>query len=327
MEETESLPKEENKSKKGSLFIFIFLFLGSLAFSGYLFLKYTENAKKIQSQNDELSLAYEVLNLNADSLRNALDIAKQELDARMTELANQGNLNSELRSQLEAKKISLDAAYTRIKNLITGEEKGGIASGAEPKNLLEAKREIARLTQSNNSYMSQIEGLQKEYEIAKSKSAEYSDLVSTLKVDNDRLVIVNDSLSKKLKGTGSFKIGNLNVEPIRTRNGKVAIEDHASKVEQIKVFFKVLISEYAKEEVRNIRVRIITPSGAVLSEETNDLIDSDKVSTIVESIMYDGTEKAVSLYYHQQGKYAKGEYDVEIFDGTTLLGIYSFILI
>ena len=107
-------------------------------------------------------------------MRNALDIAKQELDARMTELANQGNLNSELRSQLEAKKISLDAAYTRIKNLITGEEKGGIASGAEPKNLLEAKREIARLTQSNNSYMSQIEGLQKEYEIAKSKSAEYS---------------------------------------------------------------------------------------------------------------------------------------------------------
>ena len=192
MEETELLPKEETKSKKGPLFIFIFLFLGSLAFSGYLFLKYTENAKKIQSQNDELSLAYEVLNLNADSLRNALDIAKQELDARMTELASQGNLNSELRSQLEAKKISLDAAYTRIKNLITGEEKGDIASGAEPKNLLEAKREIARLTQSNNSYMSQIEGLQKEYEIAKSKSAEYSDLVSTLKVDNDRLIIIND---------------------------------------------------------------------------------------------------------------------------------------
>ena len=119
----------------------------------------------------------------------------------------------------------------------------------------------------------------------------------------------------------------MNVEPIRTRNGKVAVEDHASKVEQIKVFFKVLISEYAKEEVRNIRVRIITPSGAVLSEETNDLMDSDKVSTIVESIMYDGTEKAVSLYYHQQGKYAKGEYDVEIFDNNTLLGIYSFILI
>ncbi|HBN03855.1 MAG TPA: hypothetical protein DD396_07405 [Bacteroidetes bacterium] len=327
MEETELLPKEETKSKKGPLFIFIFLFLGSLAFSGYLFLKYTENAKKIQSQNDELSLAYEVLNLNADSLRNALDIAKQDIDARMTELANQSNLHNELRSQLEAKKISLDAAYTRIKNLITGEEKGGVATGAEPKNLLEAKREIAKLTKSNNAYMNQIEGLQKEYEIAKTKSAEYAGIASTLKVDNDSLVIVNDSLSKKLTGTGSFKIGNLNVEPIRTRNGKVAVEDHASKVEQIKVFFKVLISEYAKEEVRNIRVRVITPNGAVLSEENNDLMDSDQVNTIVESIMYDGTEKAVSLYYHQQGKYAKGEYDVEIFDNNTLLGIYSFILI
>jgi len=325
MEETELLPQEETKTKKGPLFIFIVLFLVSLVFSGYLFLKYTENAKQNQRQNDELLLAYEVLNLNADSLRNLLDLTKQELDARMNEIANQSDLNSDLRSQLEAKRISLDAAYTRINSLLAGDE-GVDLTVATPKNLLEAKREIIKLTKSNNLYIGQIERLQKEYEMAKKTSAEYADVAFSLKAGNDSLKIMNDSLFKKLKGTGSFKIGNLSVVPVRTRHGKLAMEARASKVEQIKVNFKVLISEYAKEEPRSITVRITAPNGSVLSDENDSLMDSNELNTIIESVRYDGKEKTVNLYYRQKAKFAKGEYDVEIVDGKTLIGIYSFIL-
>ena len=64
----------------------------------------------------------------------------------------------------------------------------------------------------------------------------------------------------------------------------------------------------------------------MLSDENDSLIDSNELNTIIESVRYDGKEKTVNLYYRQKAKFAKGEYEVEIVDGKTLLGIYSFIL-
>lgn len=64
---------DQNSTKKSSLTLFIILFIASLALSAFLFFKYAKNAAKIENQNKELSLAYDALNLHADSLQMELD--------------------------------------------------------------------------------------------------------------------------------------------------------------------------------------------------------------------------------------------------------------
>ncbi|MFT6004386.1 MAG: flagellar basal body-associated protein FliL, partial [Bacteroidia bacterium] len=72
IESTNTEIREEEERKSKALPLFIFLFLASLAMCAFLFFKYAKNAAKIQQQNEELSLAYQTLDLKADSLQKEL---------------------------------------------------------------------------------------------------------------------------------------------------------------------------------------------------------------------------------------------------------------
>ena len=228
--------EEETKSK--ALPIFIFLFLASLAMCAFLFFKYAKNAAKIQQQNEELSRAYRTLDLKADSLQKELDFTYEQLQNKINENLAQEDLKEDLRSQLISQQSALASARRKISKLIAGNTGSGTTGG--PKNLLEAKNQIATLQKTNTENIAKIELAQKEYVEAK-EIAQYNGLLALeFKDDNDSLVGINTLLEKKLSTASILRIAGLNIITVREKRGKQEITDKASKVERLKISFSVL---------------------------------------------------------------------------------------
>lgn len=331
---TEQQNTEDQKSpKKGSLTLFIILFIASLGLSAFLFFKYAKNAAKIQQQNKELTLAYEVLNLHADSLQNELEIAILELQDEINKNLAQEDLKEDLRIQLNAKKSELSSAYARIRSLINSGDKpedGGIASVSSntnnSSNLLNAKGQIADLVKLNYQYIDRIERLQNDYATERSKSDSTGYLANQLKNKNDSLKISNLILNEKLSKANTIRISRLNVYPIKEKNGVQEIVNKAKKTERLKVSFLVQAGEASQEVEKELIIRIIAPNGSILTQYIDKLSDIDELFSMIETITYDGSEKSIVYYYDQKAKYKPGIYQVEIYNDNMMISQNDFYL-
>tara|TARA_B100000497_G_scaffold46762_1_gene54102 strand:- start:1751 stop:2746 length:996 start_codon:yes stop_codon:yes gene_type:complete len=320
----------QKSSKKGSLTLFIILFIASLALSGFLFFKYAKNAAQIQNQNKELTLAYEALNLHADSLQMELDKAIQELQNEINKNLAQEDLKEDLRIQLNSKKRELTSAYVRIKSLINS---GGnntqevvASNGNNRSNLLNAKGQIGKLVKLNYEYIDRIEQLQNDYILEKSKSDSTSYLARRLKNKNDSLKVSNVILRDKLSKVNNIRISRLNVYPIRERNGVQENVSKAKKTQRLKVSFMIQSGEATDEMEKELIIRIIAPNGSVLTQYIDELSDTDELFSMIETMTYDGSEKSIVYYYDQEAKYKPGIYQIEIYSDDMMISQNDFYL-
>lgn len=320
----------QKSSKKGSLTLFIILFIASLALSGFLFFKYAKNAAQIQNQNKELTLAYEALNLHADSLQMELDKAIQELQNEINKNLAQEDLKEDLRIQLNSKKRELTSAYVRIKSLINS---GGnntqevvASNGNNRSNLLNAKGQIGKLVKLNYEYIDRIEQLQNDYILEKSKSDSTSYLARRLKNKNDSLKVSNVILRDKLSKVNNIRISRLNVYPIREKNGVQENVSKAKKTQRLKVSFMIQSGEATEEMEKELIIRIIAPNGSVLTQYIDELSDTDELFSMIETMTYDGSEKSIVYYYDQEAKYKPGIYQIEIYSDDMMISQNDFYL-
>ena len=320
----------QKSSKKGSLTLFIILFIASLALSGFLFFKYAKNAAQIQNKNKELTLAYEALNLHADSLQMELDKAIQELQNEINKNLAQEDLKEDLRIQLNSKKRELTSAYVRIKSLINS---GGnntqevvASNGNNRSNLLNAKGQIGKLVKLNYEYIDRIEQLQNDYILEKSKSDSTSYLARRLKNKNDSLKVSNVILRDKLSRVNNIRISRLNVYPIRERNGVQENVSKAKKTQRLKVSFMIQSGEATEEMEKELIIRIIAPNGSVLTQYIDELSDTDELFSMIETMTYDGSEKSIVYYYDQEAKYKPGIYQIEIYSDDMMISQNDFYL-
>lgn len=324
---------DQNSTKKNSLTLFIILFIASLALSGFLFFKYAKNASKIENQNKELSLAYEALNLHADSLQNELDKAMQKLQDEINKNLAQEDLKEDLRVQLISKKSELASAYVRIKRLINSDGNvpnidvaSNIKNTGNPKNLLSAKDKISKLVKLNYEYIDRIEKLQNQYISEKIKSDSTGYIASKLKNNNDSLKIDNMLIKDKLSKVNSIRISRLNVYPIREKNSVQEVVNKAKKTQRLKISFQVQANEIIEQEEKELVIRIIAPDGYVLTQYIDELSDTDDLFSMVEKMTYDGTEKSIVYYYDQEAKYSAGIYQIEIYNNNQLICQNDFYL-
>lgn len=324
MNESTNTEIREEQPKGKALPLFIFLFIASLVMCAFLFFKYAKNAVKIQQQNEELSLAYQALDLKADSLQKELDFMYEQLQNKINENLAQEDLKEDLRNQLISQQSALASARRKISKLIAGDDGSGSTGG--PKNLLEAKNQIATLQKTNTANIAKIEFAQKEYAEANEIAQSNGLLALEFKDENDSLISLNTTLEKKLSTASILRIAGLNIITVREKRGKQEITDKASKVERLKISFSVLASDLTIKEQKDLTFRIIGPDKAVLAKDTKKLTDSDDLFTLKETITYDGTEKAVTYYYKQDSDYKSGAYKVELLNKGKLLDNASFSL-
>ena len=326
MPDNRNTNSDTNNTHNKALPIFIMLFLASLALSTFLFFKYVKNASQIEQQNEELTLAYQTLNLKADSLQLELDFALQQLQDKINENLAQIDLKDDLRKQLEAKKRALSTAQRRISRLIAQGGNGSASGGTSSKNLLAAKSQITELKQKNTEYLAKVERAQKEYVLAKNLADQNGTLAITFMDKSDSLQEINNALETQLAGASVLSIAGLSIQPIRQRKGKQEITEKANKVQRLKINFSVLASELTTKEKKELIIRIIEPNGAVLTEDTEKLTDSDELYSLLESLTYDGTEKGETFYYDQEAAYKKGKHQAEIYHNDKLIDKGNFTL-
>lgn len=319
------------KSSKSGLTLFIILFLASLALSAFLFFRYVKNAAQIENQNKELALAYEALNLHADSLQVELDRVMQELQDEINKNLAQEDLKQELRDQLVTKNQELSSAYARIKRLInsTSSTQGKVSTtktGGNPKNLANAKGQINKLVKLNYEYLAKIEKLQNDYIEEKYKSDSTQVLAANYKNKNDSLRVSNIKLREKLSQVNTLRISRLKISPIREKNGNQEIVGKARKVQRLKINFSIQPGDPTEEVTKDIVIRFIAPNGFVLTQYNDELSDTDKLYSLNESVTYDGTEKSIVYYYDQEAAYQPGIYEVEVYCDGKLIDQNDFYL-
>jgi hypothetical protein len=77
---------------------------------------------------------------------------------------------------------------------------------------------------------------------------------------------------------------------------------------------------------KKLVLRIISPNGSVLTQNTNELTASKDLFSLQESISYDGTEKGVTLYYDQEAAYTDGAYTAELWHADKIIDRHRFSL-
>jgi hypothetical protein len=313
----------ENNSTNRALPLFIALFLASLALNLFLFFKYAKNGAEIQEKNQELELLYKNANYRADSLQKELDFTIQQLQDKINENLAQEGLKDDLRKQLQSQKVALMVEKRKIAKMIAGGDLGGPGG---PKTLAEAKNAIDKLKKENTEYIAMVEEAQKSYVKAKETAEVNEAAASAFKVDNDSLLALSEKLNAKLGEASILRIAGLSVNPIREKNGKQEITDKASRVDRLKINFSVLGSKLTEKEEKEIVIRIISPTGAVLTKDNNKLQDKSELASINESITYDGTEKGITYYYDHSAEYTKGTYKIEVLNNGKLLDRKTFSL-
>jgi cell division protein ZapB len=311
--------------KNKALPLFILLFLASLTLSAFLFFKYAKNAATIQQQSEELKLSYEILELDQDSISNKLAIVEQQLQDRINEILAQEDLKEELRQQLGVKSRALGAARSKISRLINGEE-GMTSSSGGPRNLLEATKQIKYLRDSVTSYITKAQRSQQNYVAAKNAAAKSEALALVLLKAKDSVNKENKLLNDKLGAASLLRVIEFSATPIRDRRGTAESTDKASKVERIKFNFLVQESTLIKKEDKKLVIRIISPNGSILTQNTRELTASKDLFSLEESITYDGTEKGVTLYYDQEAAYTDGAYTAELWHAGIIIDRNRFSL-
>ncbi|MFT4826956.1 MAG: hypothetical protein ACI9GO_000985 [Bacteroidia bacterium] len=321
MDQTNQAETPKNKA----LPLFILLFLASLALSAFLFFKYAKNAATIQQQSEELKLSYEILELDRNSILNKLAIVEQKLQDRINEILAQEDLKEDLRKQLLAKSRALGAARSKISRLITSE--GGMASSSSgPRNLLEATKQIKHLRDSVTSYIAKAERSQQNYVTAKKAAAKTEALSLVLLKAQDSVTQENKLLINKLSAASLLRVIEFLATPVRNRRGTIESTDKASKVERIKFSFLVQESTLIEKEDKDLLIRIISPNGSVLTQNTNKLTASKELFSLRESITFDGSEKGVTLYYAQEAEYKDGAYTAELWHSGKIINSNRFSL-
>ena len=326
MEENQEIETEVKTRKRSSLPLFILLFLASLGLNLFLFFKYAKNGAQIQEQNKELTMLYNAANFRADSLQKELDFAIEQLQDKINENLAQEDLKEDIRQKYETQLQNLRSEHSRLSRLIAKGGSSGSGSSNPSKTLLEAKTQIDELKTANTEYIAKAEEIQKQYVLAKKEAEQNAGTAKIYRIENDSLIEVTSTLTKKLSTASTLRIAGLSVSPIREKKGNQEVTEKASKTERLKINFSVLSSELTEKEKKELVIRILEPNGAVLAKNTESLTNSDDLSSMIETITYDGTEKGITFYYDQEAAYKKGLHQIEIWNNKKLLDRKTFSL-
>ncbi len=314
-EETAPYNQEEN-DKKWPLWWIVFpiLLVLSLCATGYLYSKYYDSTHAADGQSYESIYKDAVAKHSEEKkmLKRELDEIKAKLEEAIQNNASLLANNMDLEAKLDAKTLEL---LRKIKS-------GGLGN---PKALREAKAEIERLkdlhqmlitksdslTASNQELIAKVLETESSAEEARSKATEFEDQKNVLQEK-----IKNSSLSASdLKVIGMRKKGSAEEETFK-----------AFKTTKLKISFTILANDLVEAGNKEVTVRLIGINNEVLTNNNETLTDTDKLSTMVETIDFQNEAVKATIFYSQKAAFKKGTYSIELIHNEKLMGRASFIL-
>ncbi|MBD2754874.1 hypothetical protein [Spirosoma validum] len=306
------------KSKtSGALLAGLIIMTGLAGVSSYLYF----DQKKV-SENQEVTISERVEELSTTRVK--LDSISTALDAKIAEVQKLGGDVSELekmKTQLERDKASL-----RKGNRISIAKYEAKIKEYEAF-LVEKDTLIANLQRENVTLATNVKTLDEENTGLKVKGQQFRDSVTTVV---SQVQSQNQELSTKVTRAAALKAQNVKVFAVNAK-GKVKEDDSykAKRLDKIKLVYTLLDNPLTKEEPKDVFVRVLDPTGAVVSDMANGsgtfTVDgSETVYTTKQTVNYTSNGQSVELLYSRGIPYKPGKYTVELYSEGFRIGSGEF---
>ncbi len=322
--------------RTAAIVILVILLLLSAGTNTFLYLQGTKNGEKSKSElammNQKDSLQKELLRLE-DSLNNVvknLQTENQTLTTKVGDLESDKNPKI-LMAYREINKLrrlllntsSSSSSNTTTDNTSTSSSSGTSNFGTGKKgNMDELRRQLAEAKKRITLLTSQIDSL----------TNQKTKLVADLENETNAKRVFeseNIELKQRLEKGAMPQFGTLITMSYNAKGDEIY---KAGKVDRFKVTFDVLENPMVTTPVdEEVTIRILAPNGVVLSSTNKTLQDVSTISTLKQTISFDGALQKVKWAYPGSkgslvGKLNKGRYITELWTRGLLRQKNSFEL-
>ena len=147
------------QAKTKGLPIFIFLFICSLGLNGFLVYKYMQYTQEIKQLRTEMTLAYETMHIQKDSLLADLKKTHASLQSEIDKALAQPYLLQDIKKQLTQIKLNLIAEEDELTSKISSHT--DVESGLL--HLIESKKSLVSIKQNYSDTLQRLRKEQKVY--------------------------------------------------------------------------------------------------------------------------------------------------------------------
>lgn len=316
MSDEQNQPVQEENDKKKPLFgaTFSILLLLSLCANGFLYYKYYKSTHAADGQTYEAIYKSALVKHNAEKteLNQELEQIKAKLEEAIQNNTGLAGTNSDLEAKLDAKTLEL---AKKIKL-------GGVAN---PKALREAKAEIERLKDLYQALMTKDETLMASNRDLAAKVLETETAAEEAKTKAQTLEEEKNILSEKVRNS-NLSVADLKVVGIMTKSSKEKETFKANKTKKLKITFTILQNELVESGNKDIVIRLIGTNNEVLTNDNEKLMDTEKLSSMTETVNFQNELVRTTVFYSQRASYKKGTYTIELINNDKLMGRAAFIL-
>jgi regulator of replication initiation timing len=268
------------------------------------------DSKEKQTINTDLTSTKQELATTEQRLREI----STELDQRITEITKLGGNVTDL----EKAKADIEAELNRSRRA-TGQE-------------------IKALKDKVEGYETLLKNKDEEIEKLKSVNKELLTENTTLKVEKNelgdsinRLSQSKDELATKVEIASQLKVENFRIVALNDRGKERNSPFKARQVEQLKVEFNIAENNVAPVEGKKIMIRVIDENGQVLFDVARGsgtflLNGKEEFYTASQEILFDNTKQKLSFLYEKGSEYAEGTYNLEVYTDDYMMGSGQFVV-
>ena len=310
--------------------VLVILLLASLGSNTFLYINKMKSDKELQNKMAVMkakdSLQAELIRME-DSLNLVIQTFQNE---NQTLVLKVEELEGDKNPRVIAAMQEIYRLRREIANGISGDGSGSTA-GTDGATAKKSTKESRKAAKSGKGGDGNVEDLRKQLEEARAKVAELMALVESLTNEKNEMVMMmnaekdraaaleseNVELKDRLDKGARPQFGALLVTGLYDKKGIMTETMKSKTVDKIRVTFDVLenpmVTQPLEEEVI---IRIIDPNGGVLSTTNSKLTDKSKVTSLKQTIQFDGALQKVKWSFPEKGlltgKLMKGKYTAEL---------------
>ncbi len=268
------------------------------------------DSKEKQTINTDLTSTKQELATTEQRLREI----SSELDQRIAEITKLGGNVADL----EKAKADIEAELNRSRRA-TGQEIKALKDKVEGYEMLLKNKdeEIEKLKHVNKELLTENTTL-------KTEKNELGDSIN-------RLSQSKDELATKVEIASQLKVENFRIVALNDRGKERTSPFKSRQVEQLKVEFNIAENNVAPIEGKKIMIRVIDENNQVLFDVARGsgtfLINGkEEFYTAAQEILFDNTKQKLSFLYDKGSEYAEGTYNLEVYTDDYMMGSGQFVV-
>jgi FtsZ-binding cell division protein ZapB len=263
-----------------------------------------------------LYMQYTKTKTDSAIVQEALEEQKQSLTNELKDMMSE---YEGLKSDNDSLNNQIDKQQDRIKNLLAIN-----ANNLEKIKLY--KKELATLRDIMKSYIVQIDSLNTKNQKLITENTEVKTALDDARKSNEGLSKEKQDMSSKLEVASLLSAKSITVSPLN-RRGKDT--EKATRVNKIKTSFTIRENSIAPAGEKVVYLRITNPQELVLASSEQDVFNYDGkpiVFSAKRAVTYENKDLDVIIYWDNAGQLNPGNYNVDLFCESKLIGSSTFVL-